>query len=193
MRLEALAAEEMSDRQRELADRISARRGAVRGPYRVWLRSPELCDHVEALGAFARFGSSLPEHRRLLCLLVACRAFDSPYSWTAHVDQAVAAGISPEVIDAIARLEVPVFEDETDQAFYDFCAELCGSHFVAENVFDRAYRLLGETALVDAVGTLGNFTMLAMCLNAFEIDLQPDRRPPFPDMDGYRKNPAAQR
>jgi 4-carboxymuconolactone decarboxylase len=26
-----------------------------------------------------------------------------------------------------------------------------------------------------------------MCLNAFQVDLQPDRSPPFPDVRGYAK------
>src|SRR3954463_3834095 len=84
MRLEVIAEDRMTPRQRELADRITARRGAGRGPYRVWLRSPEVCERVEALGAFARFESALPEHLRLLTLLVAGRVYDAQYSWNAH-------------------------------------------------------------------------------------------------------------
>jgi 4-carboxymuconolactone decarboxylase len=42
----------------------------------------------------------------------------------------------------------------------------------------------GTQGLVDAVGSLGNFSMLAMCLNGFQVDLQADRTPPFPDVRG---------
>lgn len=41
MRLPVLSEEEMNPRQQELAARIAGRRGAVRGPFRVWLHSPD--------------------------------------------------------------------------------------------------------------------------------------------------------
>jgi hypothetical protein len=88
MRLPAL--KDLSSRQQEISDRITARRGATRGPFLVWLRSPELCERVEALGAYCRFESGLdprirgsadpraePAHRG--------RCFDAQYSWNAHL------------------------------------------------------------------------------------------------------------
>ncbi|WP_436888294.1 carboxymuconolactone decarboxylase family protein [Nocardiopsis dassonvillei] len=177
----------MDERQKEVAGRIAGRRGAVRGPFRVWLHSPELCDRVEALGAFARFDSSLPEHLRELSLLLAARHFDAQYSWNAHADKAVEAGIPAEAVQAIAERREPEFGDERDEAFYRFCTELLRDHFVGEETFRRAEKHFGARGLVDAVGSLGNFSMLAMCLNAFEVDLQPDRTPPFPDVRGYAR------
>lgn len=191
MRVEVLAEERMSPRQRELADRITARRGAVRGPYRVWLRSPELCDRVEALGAFVRFESSLPERIRLLGLLLTCREFDAQYSWNAHVAQARDAGIPQHVIDAIAARETPEFEREDERRFWEFSTELLRTHFVSDEVFARAEESFRAEQLVDVIGTLGNYTMLSFLLNAFEVDLQPDAEPPFPDVRGYRKTREA--
>lgn len=187
MRLSDIPESEQTDRQHELAERIIARRGAVRGPYRVWLNSPELCERVEALGAFVRFESSLPEHLRLLTLLVACREFDAQYSWNAHVGQALAAGISQEQIDAIAHHDDPAFSEEADRVFTSFCRELLREHFVSDVTFAAAARHFTVEQLVDTIGSLGNYTMLSMCLNAFQVDLQPDHEPPFPDVRGYGK------
>jgi 4-carboxymuconolactone decarboxylase len=41
---------------------------------------------------------------------------------------------------------------------------------------------------VDLIGSLGNFSMLAMLLNACQVDLQAVE-PPFPDVRGYAKVP----
>ncbi|MFE6488587.1 hypothetical protein ACFVGN_37435 [Streptomyces sp. NPDC057757] len=71
MRLPVLTDDDMDPRQRELAARIAGRRGAVRGPFRVWLHSPEMCERAESLGAFARFDCGLPKHLRELTLLMA--------------------------------------------------------------------------------------------------------------------------
>ncbi len=107
MRLETIRDEDMTPRQRELADRITARRGAVRGPYRVWLRSPEVCERVEALGAFVRFDCSMPERIREYSLLVAARYFDAQFSWNAHVEKAIETGVPAEAVEALATWGEP--------------------------------------------------------------------------------------
>ena len=187
MRLPKIQPEDMSERQREVGERIAGRRGAVRGPFQAWLHSPELCERVEALGAFVRFDSSLPLRLRELSLLLAARDRNAQYSWNAHVDKAVEAGIPRAAVEAIAAGRPATFELPEDQAFYDFCQELLTEHFVTDETFARALDHFGPRGLVDAVGSLGNFSMLGMCLNAFQVDLQPDRTPPFPDVRGYQK------
>ncbi len=187
MRLPVISQDAMNERQLEISARIAGRRGAVRGPFQVWLNSPELCDRVEALGAFVRFESSLPLRLRELSLLMAARHWDAQYSWNAHVDKAVEAGIPAAAVRAIAERREPVFDREEDTAFHRFCRELLEEHFVQEDTFRETERHFGAQGLVDAVGSLGNFSMLGMCLNAFQVDLQPDRTPPFPDIRGYAR------
>lgn len=187
MRIPAIDPADMTERQTEIAARIAGRRGAVRGPFRVWLQSPELCERVEALGAFVRFESSLPSRLRELSLLMAARHFDAQYSWNAHVDKAVEAGIPTEAVTAIAERGTPEFDRDEDAAFYEFCHELLEEHFVSDETYHRALHHFGPRGLVEAVGSLGNFSMLALCLNAFQVDLQPDRTPPFADIVGYAR------
>ncbi|MEV0170584.1 carboxymuconolactone decarboxylase family protein [Streptomyces sp. NPDC050803] len=175
----------MDPRQQELAARIAGRRGAVRGPFRVWLHSPEMCERAESLGAFARFDCSLPKHLRELALLMAARNWDAQYSWNAHVHQAIEAGIPEAAVKAVAEKREAVFDDEADQAFYRFCREVLEDHFVTDETFARALDHFGPKGLVDTIGALGNFTMLGMCLNTFQVDLQADKEPPFPDIRGY--------
>ncbi|MGW1027985.1 carboxymuconolactone decarboxylase family protein [Streptomyces sp. NPDC002577] len=177
----------MNPRQKELAERIAGRRGAVRGPFRVWLHSAEMCERAESLGAFARFDCSLPKHLRELTLLMAARNWDAQYSWNAHVHQAIEAGIPEAAVKAIAEKREAHFEDEADAAFYAFCREILEEHFVSDETFARAHAHFGSRGLVDTIGALGNFTMLGMCLNTFQVDLQPDREPPFPDIRGYAR------
>ena len=45
----------------------------------------------------------------------------------------------------------------------------------------------GEAGLVDIIGCLGNFSMLAMLLNTFQVDLNPGDQPPFPDVRDFAK------
>ncbi|HEX9030695.1 MAG TPA: carboxymuconolactone decarboxylase family protein [Streptosporangiaceae bacterium] len=183
MRLPPLG--ELSERQARISEQIASRRGGTRGPFLVWLRSPGLCERVEALGAYCRFESELPERLRELSLLIAARFWDAQYSWNAHVDKAIAHGIEPEALAAIADHKPVQFARPEDQVFYEFCTQVLRDHFVTDEVFARALAAFGEAGLVDTIGCLGNFSMLGMLLNTFQVDLQADRTPPFPDIEGY--------
>ncbi len=187
MRIAKIATDEMTPRQREVFERIAGSRGRLGAPFQVWLQSPELCDRVERLGSYLRWDSSLPLRLRELSLLIAARYFDAQYSWNAHVDVALAEGISQGAIDALARRETPRFDRDEDQVFYAFCDRLLTEHFVPQDLFDQMVAHFGEAGVVDTVASLGNFTMLGMLLNTFEVDLQADRQPPYPDIRGYQR------
>lgn len=189
MRLGPLS--QLSPEQAELSDRISSRRGGTRGPFLVWLRSPQLCDRVEALGAYCRFESALPLRLRELTLLIAARHFDAQYSWNAHVDKAVAAGVAAAALERLARREEPRFGSPDEELLHRFATEVLERHFVSDDTFAAALREFGERGLVDLIGSLGNFSMLAMLLNTFQVDLQPDREPPFPDVRGFARHEDA--
>ena len=180
---------ELSPEQAELSARITARRGGTRGPFLVWLRSPQLCERVEALGAYCRFESSLPLALRELSLLIAARHFDAQYSWNAHIDKAVEAGVDRAAIERLARGEKPEFPDPDAALLHRFASEVLEEHFVSDETFAEGLDRFGERGLVDLIGALGNFSMLAMLLNACQVDLQAVE-PPFPDVRGYEKVPG---
>ena len=193
MRLPVLQDEQYNDRQRELAARIAGKRGKIGGPFKVWLHSPEMCDRAESLGAFVRFDCSLPERIREYALLVAARYHDAQYSWNAHVEKAIESGIPAEAIRQLANWEEPDFGDDAELALWHrFAVEVMVDHFVSDETFERMQATFTNQQLVDSIGLLGNFTMLAYLLNTFQVDLQPDKEPPFPDVRGYAKvAPAA--
>jgi 4-carboxymuconolactone decarboxylase len=187
VRLTKLTDAQFTARQRELAARIAGKRGQVRGPFLVWLHSPELCDRVESLGAYVRYDCSLPEKLRELSILLTARFWDAQHSWNAHIDKAIAAGINAEALQAIADHRIPTFTARDEQVFYQFCTEMLEEHFVSDATFAEALEIFGSNGVVDIIGCLGNFSMLAMCLNAFQVDLDPTKKPPYKDVAGFAK------
>ena len=185
MRLPALT--ELTPRQQEISDAIAAKRGATRGPFLIWLRSPELAEKVDALGAYCRFDASINERLRELSLLIAARHFDAQYSWNAHDKKAIAAGVSAESIKELANNAAPHFAHADEQLLYSFATQILRDHFVDQETFDAAHAEWGEAGLVDIIGCLGNFSMLAMLLNTFQVDLKPGDEAPFPDVRGFAK------
>jgi len=142
MRLPALT--ELTPRQQEISDSIAAKRGATRGPFLIWLRSPELAEKVDA---YCRFDASINERLRELSLLIAARHFDAQYSWNTHDKKAIAADVSAESIKELANNGVPHFAHADEQLLYSFATQILRDHFVDQKTFDAADAEWGEAGL----------------------------------------------
>lgn len=170
MRLPPLDPQNLSPRQAEIFEAIaSGPRGGVRGPLAVWLHRPELAATAQALGAYCRYGSSLPPILSELAILVTARIWSSEYEWAAHKPFALEAGLAPTTIDAIRDRERPEFSDPRQAAVHDFALELNTARFVREDTYAAAARALGDDGVVDLVGILGYYTLISMTINAFEV------------------------
>src|SRR5262249_60721151 len=94
LNLEALSAE-----QRRVYDAIVAGpRGAVQGPLRVWLQSAALADRAQALGAFCRFGTTLPPRLTELAILVTGAHWRARFVWETPAPLTPNTRLTPEHI-----------------------------------------------------------------------------------------------
>ncbi len=172
MRVRDLRPEEMTAAQRRVAEAAAAgKRGRVPAPLRAWLHSPEMGDRAQSLGAFLRYETSLGPALSELAILVTARFWTSQYEWYAHRREAEKAGVDAAVIAAIAARRTPVLTDPKARAVYEYAMALHGTHQVPQAVHDAAVGALGETGTVELVGVLGYYTLVAMTLNAFEIEV----------------------
>ena len=74
LRFPELTRDQMNDAQKRAYDGIvSGPRGGARGPFNVLLRSPELADTVQRVGAHLRFDSSLPARLNELAIIINAR------------------------------------------------------------------------------------------------------------------------
>ena len=171
----------LSPAQRRVWDEIvNGPRGEVAGPLKVWLQSAELADRAQALGAFARYGTSLPPHLSELAILITARLWSAEFEWNQHAPIALAAGIPPEVIDAIGQAEVPVLSDPQQAAVRDVAIALQRDRCVSDGVYRAALKALGQQGLVELVGILGYYGLISMTINAFEVPQDPG--PPLPPL-----------
>ena len=170
MRLRDLRPDERDPAQRRVAAAaVAGKRGHVPAPLRAWLHSPEMGDRAQRLGEFLRYDTSLGPALSELAILVTARAWTAQYEWYAHKREALKAGIDPAVIDAIAARRPPVLPDPKAQVVYDYARTLHGQQRVPDALHAAAVAALGETGVVELVGLLGYYTLVAMTLNAFEI------------------------
>ncbi|MFG2779202.1 carboxymuconolactone decarboxylase family protein [Streptomyces prunicolor] len=178
--------QELNADQAGFRDHLVAQRGGIHGPFEVLLRSPRLGDRMEALSTYCMRDSALPPRLRELTLLIAARRFDAQHSWNAHRGKAVAAGLDPTALDRLARDEDPRFDRADEEILHRFAVQALTAHFVDDDTYAAALAEFGEATLVDLTVSLGTFTTLALVLNTFQVDLQTDLEPPFPDVHGFQ-------
>jgi len=158
---------------------VAGPRGRIVGPILVWLKNPGLAEHAQALGAYCRFGSSLPPRLSELAICVTGSHWKANYEWFAHAPLAIKAGIEPAAIEAIRVGSTPTFTKSDEQAIYDFASELVKTKRVSNATFERAKKELGETAVIDMVGIIGYYSLVSVTLNAFELPLPDGEKYPF--------------
>lgn len=179
-RLPEIDPERLDPEQRRVHDSIvSGPRGAVQGPLRVWLQSAEMADRAQALGAFCRFGTSLPPRLSELAILVTGAFWQAPFEWHAHAPLALGAGLEPAAVEAIRTGGTPRFGHEDEAAVYAFASELTQRRRVSDATYRRAVELLGIKAVVELVGILGYYTLISMTIVAFDVPLPADAPDPF--------------
>jgi 4-carboxymuconolactone decarboxylase len=169
----------LDERQQEVYDAIMAGpRGVVEGPLRVWLLSPELADRAQSLGAFCRYQTRLPAVLSELAILVTGSVWAAGFEWHVHAPIALAAGLAPEVIEAIRRGQAPVLIG-VEMAVYRFCRELLIEHTVSDDTYASVVGALGREAAVELVGVLGYYGLISMTIKAFNVPVPEGVSLPF--------------
>ena len=180
-RLPDLVPEQLTPEQRRVHDAIlSGPRGVVQGPLRVWLNSPELADRSQALGAFCRYGTTLPPRLSELAIVTTGAYWKAGFEWAVHAPIALEAGLDPQAVEAIRKGEPPQLDRADEAALYAFARELLHNRKVSEATYQRAEAELGGRALVDLVGILGYYGLISMTIVAFEVPVPEGTPEPFP-------------
>lgn len=158
------------ERQQQVLESILAGpRGNLDGPFLGWIHSPELADHAQKLGAFCRYDTGLPLRLSELAILVTAARWQAQAEWHIHYPIALQAGVPAELAEAIRCGRTPRFEQADDELIYTFVTELYESKRVSDAVFNAARERFGHVVVVNLVGLLGYYALVAMTLNVFQM------------------------
>lgn len=166
-RLPPIPVSRMTDDQRKAAEEFRViRKGAeVSGPFFPLLRSPELMVRTSALGEYLRYRSRLEPRLSEFVILMTAREWTQQYEWNAHYPLALKAGVSADTANAIADGRRPAGMAADHEALYDFCQELFRTKGVSDATYQRIVDQFGEQGVVDTIGIVGYYSMVAMVLN----------------------------
>jgi len=184
-RMPPIAAEKMTADQKKAAEEFAAGRGyAVRGPFAVMLRSPEVMLRAKAMGDYLRFRNVLPKRVSEMVILITAREWTQQYEWAYHYGFALKEGLAKATVEAIAEGRRPEGMKEDEAVAYDFSIELHKRRSVSDTTYARALKLFGEQGIIDLIGVSGYYTFNAMMMNVARSPLDTDKVPPlkkFPD------------
>jgi 4-carboxymuconolactone decarboxylase len=184
-RLHLPSVDEMTPEQRSVHDEVvSGVRGRLVGPLRAVIHSPDLARHWSRLGEYLRFSTCLPKKLNELAIIVTGRRWNSQLEFLIHAEAAIAAGLDPACVEAIRVGEAPAFADAAEAEVYEFARLLQQTGTVDAPVHAAVTKRWGAQGVVELTGVIGYYTMVSMTLNAHEIQIPADAKPPLSPVNG---------
>ena len=123
--------EQVPAKDHAIVDAIVQSRGAIQGPFTMFLHWPELAGRVAHLGAFVRFEGSLDMRVRVLAAMTVAREFEAVYVWGAQTGGARRQGVPEATITAIRENHSRGIPPE-DAQIVDFTRQLLRNHRLDE-------------------------------------------------------------
>jgi 4-carboxymuconolactone decarboxylase len=150
-------------------DSIVASRGAVQGPFTMFLHSPELAGRVAHVGAYVRFEGSLDMRVRVLAAMTVAREFEALYVWGAQTGGARRLGVPDTTITAIRENHSRGIPAE-DAQIVDFTRQLLRKHRTDDATAKGMLARFGNDEFIQLTGAIGYYSLLCMTVNACELE-----------------------
>src|SRR5690348_9509764 len=139
--------DQVAAKDRDTFDSIVASRGAVQGPFTMFLHSPEVAGRVAHLGAYVRFEGALDLRVRVLAAMTVAREFEAMYVWGAQSGGARRQGVPEATITAIRENHVRGLTPQ-DAQIVEFTRALLRQHRVDDATFKAMQSRFGNDELI---------------------------------------------
>jgi 4-carboxymuconolactone decarboxylase len=165
--------DQVAAKDHAVVDSIVKSRGALHGPFTVFLHCPELAGRLAHLGAFVRFEGSLDKRVRVLAAMTVARELDAVYVWGAQTAGARRLDVPESTIAAVREKHSRGIPSE-DAQIVEFTRQLIRKHRVDDASVKALQARFGNEGFIELTGLIGYYSMLAMTVNACELEAAPD-------------------
>jgi 4-carboxymuconolactone decarboxylase len=155
-----------------LSAKRKARGEEFGGPYLALLSHPELARRIEELGFFLKFEGVLPRPVYQFIVLSVAQA-SAAFEWHDHVEHARAAGLSEDVIDAIANCQAAALP-RPYAPLHAILTKTMAWQPVPDDLQERAVCEWGTQGLIEIIVLSGLYQMFAAINEGLSIK-PPDR------------------
>jgi len=168
-----ISKEQVPAKDQPIVDAITESRGAIQGPFTMFLHCPELAGRVAHLGAFVRFEGSLDMRVRVLAAMTVARELEAVYVWGAQTGGARRLGVPEATITAIRENHSRGIPPQ-DAEIVDFTRQLLRKHRADAASVASLQKRFGNDGLIQLTGAIGYYSLLAMTVNACELEAAPN-------------------
>ena len=152
-----------------IVDGIVQSRGALQGPFTMFLHSPELAGRLAHLGAYVRFEGSLDMRVRVLAAMTVARELEAVYVWGAQTGGARRLGVPETTITAIRENHSRGIPPE-DAQIVEFTRQLMRKHRIDDATAKALRGRFGDDGFIQLTGAIGYYALLSMTVNACELE-----------------------
>ncbi len=135
------------------------------------MHSPKLSRRTQYLGEYLRYFNCFAPNLSKLAILVTARHWNCKYAWHYHEPDALAGGLSADIIAAVRDRRQPDFNEPDEAAVYDYIYELQVNRQVSDDTYQKVLDALGVTAIAELTSLSGYYTMMAITLNEHRVPL----------------------
>jgi 4-carboxymuconolactone decarboxylase len=167
-----LSKDQVASEHHAVVDSILGSRGALHGPFSVFLHSPEIAGRVAHLGAFVRFEGTLEMRVRVLAAMVVAREFEAEYVWGAQTGSARRQDVPEATITAIRENTLNGVPPE-DAMVIEYTRTLLRKHRIPPAMDQEMRDRFGNDQMIQLSGAIGYYSLLAMTVNACELEAAP--------------------
>lgn len=179
-RLDPLSMDELTPEQKALHTVLgNTRKGRVSGPFAIWLRNPRLADAANQLTLALRESGKVEKRIYELIVLIVTRYWSARYAWASHEGAAIAAGISPETVEAIRHQRKPDLKKDDERLVYEAMTELLERKPLSQATYDRMLKQFGLDVTIEIFSIAGLYSMVSTVLNGFDVPPRIGGETPF--------------
>ena len=164
--------DQVAAKDQAVFDSIVQSRGAVQGPFTMFMHCPELAGRLANLGAFVRFEGSLDMRVRVLAAMTVARELEAVYVWGAQAGGARRLNVPEATITAIRENHSRGIPPE-DAQIVEFTRTLMRRHRVDDATASALRQRFGDDGFIQLTGAIGYYAMLSMTVNACELEAAP--------------------
>lgn len=168
-RLAEIPADQLSAAQAAVLERLLGGRGRIPTPYKVWLHSAELAEHLQTLGTFLASRTSLTRREAEIVIMTAAAHWKGEYVFGAHAREAKAAGLTGEVIHAIRAAGPVRLDSPREQTLFDLVNSFAAGKPASDELFAAAVREFGHAGVAETLALFGYFTSVSLAMTLYRV------------------------
>ena len=168
-RIAEITPDALTPEQAKIFDQLTAGRGRILAPYKVWIHSPTVASGMEHIGTFLNKRSSLSPREVEIGILIIAHHWQGDYVVQAHVREGKKVGLTQDEIDAILQGADPKLTDPHEHAVHRFASALVAGTKLSDADFAAIEKVLGRAGIAEVLVLLGYYSSVALAMKVHEV------------------------